>query len=377
MPNNDNNGPSPANSDETRAEAPGGGDGPRGESLGGPPGTLGDGPVLPSAGIFSTGDLDPLQAQSMPQITEEARLSRRQKRGVRKAGRARAKAFKALERIEHHTDELELAKTGHANMRNLPRPHKRFTLPRWTALIWVPLSVAMLVPVEQKFVAFLPGLSAISFQAALFISVTLEALAWWLGRSMAARFESIAPRLELRDSEKLALRVAVPLAVTIQVGLLVLRLIRTGQIASSIALTVAALAILAVSCFVHDASCSGREAEQRSRARTEENQRRPLRQAHSDYDKAHTQWFHATENLIVEPARLIVARIYEIASSTDALIRSRGGQPAPWPIPLSLDAQIRLAKSELPENLAFPEGTGSRRGAKGYNKALVLKEIQP
>lgn len=386
MPNNDNidnirnNGSEPAGTDQAQTpdRAPGFGEGPPGQGPGGAPGNHGAAEFGPTAGEFSPNALDPLQVKTLPDIATASQLTKGQVRGMRKAATASTKAAKAGDRIRHHSAELKRALQAHNALRDLAQPATKGTLPHWASYLCVLVCMAVLTPIERTFVAFVPGLAQIATFAAVALSGVLEGLAWWYGRSLAARHEATTPRLELRHSEKIALKWAVPLAITIQASLFALRLIRTGAIFSSIALTLGVVAAFSVSVYIHDKSYSPREAKERSSGHTADKERRLLGQGNSDFDKAHAVWNHNTEHRIVEPARRIVADVVELTASTDALIRSLPGErvPGPWPIGLGFAAQIKLAHGDLPAHLTFPDKpTSIPDGAQSPN-ADALKALE-
>lgn len=297
--------------------------------------------------------LQPEQTKGLGEAASACGTSRRQRRGMRGCGKLRKKGTKAVGRVLELRDEVKASKKETAAAAPGAERKRNIKLPFWLPILWVPVVVWLLSRIEKRFVAFLPGLLPISGFLAWFLAGVIEAAAWWLGRSMAARHEAYSIT-QLKDTERRALRYAVPLVVTIQAALLVLRLVRTGQLASSIALSAAALLLFAVSVWVHDMATDGPADNHRKARRNERRVTRKLNQANADYIRYGAQWRHTADNYIIEPAKAKVAAAAEIMMGIEALVRDRGREPDPWPVPLPVEAQSELAHGKLPPELLYP-----------------------
>lgn len=297
--------------------------------------------------------LQPEQAKGLGEAASTCGVSHRQRRGMRRCGKLRKKGIKTIGRVVELRDEVKGAKNDSAASAPGAERKRLIKLPFWLPILWVPIVVWLLSRIEKRFVAFLPGLLPISGFLAWFLAGVIEAAAWWLGRSLAAKHEAYSI-IQLKDTERRALRYAVPLVVTIQSALFVLRLVRTGQLASSIALTAAALLLFAISVWVHDMATDGPDDNHRKARRHETRSARKLNQANADYTRYGAQWRHTVDSYIIEPAEAKVAAAVEIMTGVEALIRNRGREPDPWPVPLPVQTQSDLAHGKLPGELLYP-----------------------
>lgn len=303
-------------------------------------------------GYVTMPELQPEQAKGLPEVSAACRVSHRQRKGMRRCGTLRRKGSAAVDRVMELRAQRQQADEDVARATGSTRKH-RIRLPYWLPLLWVPIVIWLLSRIEKRFVAFLPGLLSISGFVAWFIAGTIEAAAWWLGRSAAARFEAHSIT-QLKPSERRALYWAVPLVASIQGALLVLRLVRTGQLTSSIALSAAALLLFAISVWVHELSTDGAEDERRRAVRRSRRVARRLRRANAEYVRLGAKWRRALLAFIVEPAKAKLAAAAEIMTGIDALVRQEGRAPNPWPLPLQVHTQDDLAHERLPPELRYP-----------------------
>jgi len=293
------------------------------------------------------------QAAALPMINDASRMSRRQQRGLGRLGRLNEKAARCVGRIKRLMVGVAEAERDHEAAWAVTGSSRRIRLPHWTPWIWAPLVAVLLWKIEQPFVNWLPGLILMSGTVAFFLAASLEAAAWWLGRSLAARAEAMH-QIQLRASERMALRWAVPGVLCIQAALLVLRFLRTGQVASSIALTAGVLVLFGVSVFVHDLStCSG-EALLRHTARRRKSQSRQLAHAQGEYFGLEAKSHKTFIRFVSAAAHRCLTAVTEHITVVDALVRSRGGEPGQWPVSAALQAQIAFARGERPKELEFP-----------------------
>lgn len=322
--------------------------------------------------------LQPEQAKGLGDATATCGISRRQRRGMRRCGKLRKKGIKAIGRVLDLRDQVTSAKNDSAESAPGAKQKRLIKLPFWLPILWVPIVVWLLSRIEKRFVEFLPGLVPISGFLAWFLAGVVEAAAWWLGRSLAAKHEAYSI-IQLKETERRALRYAVPLVVTVQLALFVLRLVRTGQFASTVALTAAALLLFAISVWVHDMATDGPADNYRRARRSEHRSARKLNQANADYTRYGAQWRNTVDGFIVEPAKAKVADAVEIMTGIEALVRDRGREPDPWPVPLPVQAQSDLAHGKLPSELLYPslpDDTTTNAAALG-SSVEVTPELEP
>jgi len=308
---------------------------------------LHEGEVCPPA-------LAPEQTKTLAIIERSSRRTLRQRLGLRRLARLRQKGIRWGMLFLRRSNELVDAQQEQGTaLAYRPDDRRRVRLPYWAPWAWTPVAVVMLWRIEQPFVNWLPGLITMSGTVALFLAVAVEADAWWVGRSLASREQSHHV-IELRGTERIALVWGVPAMLVIQGALLALRLLRTGQVTSSIALTVAVIVIAAVSAFVHDTSTWAGEAAVRRVTRRVSALRRQIGRSVSEYHESKTQHGRVHGRDVVQPAQEKVAKALGHMAAVDALLRDKGVVPGPWPVSPQLGARASEARGELPEALEFP-----------------------